>query len=712
MHTNVQNPQAIFNMPQQLLVPLFQRQYVWSEELQWSPLWLDVVRVTERLMTHDPHARHFLGAVVLQQEANATGTLMTRTVIDGQQRLTTLQLLFNAIRNEMLRLDMDALAKRIGDLVENPEYQRRSPEDRFKLWPTNRDRDAFAEVMSSSAPDHATLTHSTERIVQAHAYFSTEVRQWLEADSGMMETRASYLVDAVATCLQIVVIDLQADEDAQEIFETLNARGTPLTAADLIKNLVFQRLNANPEIAEKVYHQYWEQFETKFWEEEVSSGRVLWSRSSLFLNQWLTSQTQQDVPSREVFASFKRYLDDVHQPIEQVLQHIKDCADIYEAMIRGSQDHHKPLTVLERFIYRTSAMQSEIIRPIVIWLTDPVLASVPSDQLVLSLNALESWLVRRMLVRENTAGQNRFVVELLRELAQVNRDEVGMRILEVLKEQTADASYWPDDDLVRRSLEHLAAYKRLSRGRLRMILEALEDERRGFSLVGVNAKGEQPVVRDECTVEHIMPQSWGQHWPLNTGVTGLDRDALIHTLGNLTLVSKSLNPSLSNDAWLGEKKKRAELKKHSSIKLTAEVTEHEVWDESLIQARTEELIESVLRVWPIPGGHSNDGRGGLAQPSDATIGDLLRAGFVTPGTVLVTSHTDFGALRAVVTPNGSLEVDGRLFETPSGAAVGATKRRALNGWSFWRVGDQTGPRLMELRDKLRAGDGGNDSQTA
>lgn len=258
METHVQNPQAIFNMPQRLLVPLFQRPYIWSEETQWAPLWADVERLAEKALSQDLSARHFLGAVVLQQEPTSIGTLVSRTIIDGQQRLTTLQLLFDAIHEEITRLGLAKTAQRIVDLVENAEHQRREPEDRFKVWPTNRDRDAFSEVMSVGTPNYPELKHGNEKIVRAHEYFSHQARAWLAVEESSAELRASVLVDAVATRLQLVVIELKADEDAQEIFETLNARGTPLSAADLIKNLVFQRLNASPANAEKAYHEYWE----------------------------------------------------------------------------------------------------------------------------------------------------------------------------------------------------------------------------------------------------------------------------------------------------------------------------------------------------------------------------------------------------------------------------------------------------------------------
>ncbi len=707
METHVQNPQAIFSMPQRLLVPLFQRPYVWDKESQWAPLWADVERIAEKLLAQDTSARHFLGAVVLQQESTATGSLMTRTVIDGQQRLTTLQLLFDAIHEEVARLGLVDVARRIADLVENPAHHRREPEDRFKVWPTNRDRDAFAEVMAVDTPEHAALRHAKQRIVRAHEYFSLRARAWLGDDLDHIEMRAATLVDAVATRFQIVVIDLKLEEDAQEIFETLNARGTPLTAADLIKNFVFQRLNASPEVAEKAYHQYWEQFETPFWEKEVSSGRVLWSRSSLFLTQWLTSQTQQDIPAREVFTSFKRHVDDSPVPVTDMLEHIRACAAIYRDLVEGSEDHHKPLSVAERFTYRTATMQSEVVKPIVIWLTDPTLDPVPPSELTAGLNALESWLVRRMLVRESSAGHNRFLADLLAEIVHVSRDQVGSRIVEILAEQTADASYWPDDDAVRRSLENLPIYRRLSRGRLRMVLEGIEDHRRGFGVDPVGAKGEQPVVREECTIEHVMPQRWGQNWPLPEDVAVHDRDALIHTLGNLTLVSRALNPSMSNAGWHGDRGKRAALQEYSSIKITADAIARadaagQNWDETLIQERTETLIDEILTTWPVPSGHSNEGRHGGAGATfgEATVQDLIRAEVLPPGAVLVSGAGKYPGLVATVASDGQIEFDGRLYESPSGAAKAATKRRAINGWWFWRVGQADGPRLREVRDKL------------
>src|SRR3954463_4609665 len=160
--TQVRTPQMVFMQPQRLVVPLFQRPYVWNEENQWEPLWNDVVRVADRVLA-TPHARthpHFLGAVVLQQTPSATGLMQERTIIDGQQRLTTLQLLLDSLHAELLAVEALPPAMRIEPLVTNAEPFCAKPEDRFKVWPTNRDRASFNAVMAAKPPvNHDAIGH-------------------------------------------------------------------------------------------------------------------------------------------------------------------------------------------------------------------------------------------------------------------------------------------------------------------------------------------------------------------------------------------------------------------------------------------------------------------------------------------------------------------------------------------------------------------------
>jgi hypothetical protein len=229
METQVRTPQTVFMQPQRLVVPLFQRPYVWNEENQWEPLWNDIVRVADRVLDkpNDKHTPHFLGAVVLQQAQQKTGQMQERTIIDGQQRLTTLQILLDALHAELRSVEAEAPAMRIEPLIINAPAFCTKPEDRFKVWPTNRDRPAFNAVMGAEPPvDYDALGYKGDRMVEAHRYFSERAREWLALKgSEGIAVRAATIETVVRELLQMVVIDLTVDENAQEIFETLNARG-------------------------------------------------------------------------------------------------------------------------------------------------------------------------------------------------------------------------------------------------------------------------------------------------------------------------------------------------------------------------------------------------------------------------------------------------------------------------------------------------------
>ena len=698
MLTQVKSPQDVFYLPQRLLVPLFQRPYVWTQEAQWEPLWSDVSRVAERLLLGDSKAEHFLGAVVLQQQLNETGTLSTRIIIDGQQRLTTLQLMMDAIHDQLHLLDLPEFAHQLRDLIRNQQHHFDESEDEFKVWPTNRDRPAFVEVMSQVVEADSKLKNSKSRIVEAHQYFFEQAGEWLDQEDENLRLRAQSLVRAIVTQLQLVVIDLNADEDAQEIFETLNARGTPLSAADLIKNFVFQRLEVAPDQQEKIYHEIWEHFESPFWEVTVSSGRVSYSRTSLFLAQWLVSQTKQEITGREVFIGFKRHILDSDANMLETLKRIRTLADKYEAITRASQDKHQPLNRTELFTYRINTLQSEVVKPVLLWLIDPSLPEVPEAQLDRALSAIESWLVRRTLVRATTKGYNKLVIDLLQSVSARPRGEVGDYIERFLAGQTSPTTYWPGDDELRRELSDSPIYVRLSRSRLRMILEAIEDHRRGFS--NPKPKHEQRIVREKCTVEHVLPQTWQTNWPVESIEDQVRRDGYVHRLGNLTLATQSLNSDVSNAAWLGADGKRDAFRAHTSLLLTAEIV-GEVpgpWDEDEIDQRTNRMIEELIRIWPVPDGHTGIVTGARSRlHSRVTVADLLEVGLLSAGQSLYARPKSHRGRACEVTLDGRLHINGDFFSTPSGAAKAITKSQSEAGWWFWLLDPDQDLCLSDLR---------------
>jgi hypothetical protein len=211
VETVVRTPLEIFNLPQHLVVPLFQRPYVWNEENQWVPLWQDVRRMAElRLDNPMSTATHFLGAVVLQAQDNQTGTFRPRLVIDGQQRLTTLQLLMDATAAVLESRAQDNLARRLEELTHNPVYYVQVEDDRLKLRHTNRDRIGYDEVMCAYPPiAYANLKHGNSLLARGHRFFSEQVERWLGEDTvPAFAVRAEILTTVITRALQLVVIDL------------------------------------------------------------------------------------------------------------------------------------------------------------------------------------------------------------------------------------------------------------------------------------------------------------------------------------------------------------------------------------------------------------------------------------------------------------------------------------------------------------------------
>lgn len=704
METQVRTPQLVFMQPQRLVVPLFQRPYVWNEENQWEPLWNDVARVADRLLSRpaDKHHPHFLGAVVLQQVQKQTGQMQERTIIDGQQRLTTLQLLLDALHAELLAVNAIAPAKRIEPLVVNGEHFCSRPEDRFKVWPTNRDRPAFHAVMGATPPiDYDTIDYRDERMTEAHRYFSEQAREWLGRQGPeAVASRAAALDTTVRELLQMVVIDLTIDENAQEIFETLNARGAQLTAADLIKNFIFQRLLEKGTNVEDAYQKYWKEFETGFWETEISVGRFLYPRSSIFLNHWLIARTGQEVVAREVFDRFKRFAD--HEsglPMPNLIAQVHHASRVYRNFIGAAATYTGPIDRLGLFGYRTSVLESEVIKPLVLCLLDPELPKIPEAQLTTALNVVESWMVRRMLVRATTKNYNQVVAELIALLRQSDRLTAGDIIETYLAGQASGSRYWPDDAELRNELADLLAYRRLGRGRLRMVLEAIEDYLRGWK-GDSSGLGDERVPRGKFTIEHIMPRKWQAHWPLdNPGTDEAVRERLIHTIGNLTLLTRKLNSKVSHAPWIGTPGKRAGLEEHDVLLLNRDIVKASPtqWIDEAIRTRTRQMAEIIISIWPVPPNH----RSGY-QPDrprarkKVRLADLINGGVLTPGTLLFPRRKKFIDRLATLLPDGSVEVDGVLFESPSKAATDITGK-ATNGWWFFLVDQATRRSLRNVR---------------
>ncbi|WP_299442121.1 DUF262 domain-containing protein [uncultured Phycicoccus sp.] len=692
MKTDVLTPQTVFYLPQHLVVPLFQRPYVWDETEQWLPFWQDVARLTEMRLANPYSApTHFLGAVVLQAVDGQQGAVPQKNVIDGQQRLTTLQLLVDAAASVLEERGFDGLAQRFDDLTHNRAYGHGGAAT-LKVTHTNADGSAFREVMDSEPPvDHSSLKHAKSRITRAHEFFTRKVDEWIGIEPAA-EDRASALMESISQGLQLVVIDLLASENSQEIFETLNARGTPLTAADLIKNFVFQRLESEGADIRLAYAEDWP-FETKFWEQDVSVGRYTMSRSSLFLSQWLGSRLGEEVSPRQTFVRFKSYVDhEAGVTMLDLLRAIKAQAELYRDWTEAAEDTSRTLSRAQLAIYRMRSGGVELLKPAMIWLYDPENA-IPHAVADEVLAMLESWMVRRQLLRLTSADLGRIVADIISRHRTTPADQLKAAVEAQLSRLDASSTYWPGDDDVRQHLQTEQAYSRYTRGRLRMYLEAVEDHLR-------SVHGYQQVARVGYPIEHVLPQKWQTYWPVEDIEAELARSEHVHRLGNLTLLTTSLNSTVSNGPWDGESGKRAHISAHDALLVNRPFDRQDTWDEAAIDARTGWLTDRLLEVWPVPDGHLGEIKD--AQARDNTwveVKHLLAAGLLAPGTILRARPGQWGAVEAVVLADGQLQIGDRVFSTPSSAGQYAKSGKTTNGWRFWRVDDNQS--LADVRSAYR-----------
>jgi hypothetical protein len=693
METRKRTPLELFTLPQHFHIPLFQRPYVWEETDQWAPLWQDIRRTAEARI-NSPHIAksHFLGAVVLQAADSVPGDLTTWIVIDGQQRLTTLQLVMSAAKAVLEAEGMTRAASKLSSLTHNQEHFIPEGASDLKVRHLNKDQPAFDEVMGTDGETSGQrLLYADSRIARARAYFLSAISDWLyEGGSELLESRAELLTDVLQGGLQLVSIDLTPAEDSQEIFETLNARGTPLTASDLVRNFVFQRLNAEGADSRTAYERDWP-FESKFWETEVSVGRQLVSRSSLFLNQWLVSRLGEEVSPYATFSSFKAFVEsDPSTKIVNLLPAMRRQADAYQSWTEAAARPDGNLTALEMSVYRMRASGIELLKPLLIWLTAPD-RDLPDVTVEAVLGAFESWLYRRQLLRLTNSDLGRVVAEVIRGSAEVPAAELAGWVTAYLARLKATSTYWPGDEEVRVALTNEPVYRRYPRGRLRMFLETIEDAYR--------SETRQPqVLRAKLPIEHVLPQRWDESWPVSSPEDEVARAAHVHQLGNLTLLTTSLNSKVSNGPWSS---KREALLHHNTMTLTGRIvasTEGRRWDEALIDERTQTLISTLLLSWPVPEGHLGIVVDPLAKQGEGIeVIHLIEHGLLTPGDTLSANHRALAGTFAKVLSDGKLSVRGEIFASPS-AAGKKLLNRATNGWTLWALPD--GRRLKDLRTEL------------
>jgi len=262
----------------------------------------------------------------------------------------------------------------------------------------------------------------------------------------------------------------------------------------------------------------------------------------------------------------------------------------YGDVFRGFQE--SPQTDREAlFVRRITALDTSTLFPFLLFAYDQVGQPKDLDERLEILVDLESYLVRRMICGLTTKNYNKVFLGLLKAALQA-RGAVGESTRKYLLGQNSPSDRWPDDDEFRVAWRSQPIYERITRARLRMLLEAIELERR-------NDKDEHLPLPKGLTVEHLMPQHWQTHWPLpkKSAEAELARNEAIQSIGNLTLVTQPLNSAISNGPW---QQKRDDILDHSALSLNRMFRSIDEWDEVEISARAEALFRLANSVWPRP----------------------------------------------------------------------------------------------------------------
>ena len=613
MEVQLPTPKALFDQPVRYVVPDYQRKYVWEQEKQWEPLLDDVLNLAEQAANparqSGDAARtvrpHFMGSIVLIPDEDTSSKLPTLAIVDGQQRLLTLQLMLNAAWQECEEHDRD-VAERLKALVRNrPQERDDNPDHDFKMWPTDElDQLAFRHAMRK---EPSIAEYQKERIVQAHAWFAAQIGQWLEERPRTRKRRAAALSSALIERLQVAVVKLDVEDDQQIVFETLNSRGTELGTFDLAKNFLLseaRKQGVDPDLVLRRLRRLEnrEGQPNRWWSQEIGSGRARRPHIDAFLHHWLAMETTADIPLAQTFGQFRKHITKTRaRQIEKVVNEFVDLADKYQDLRTADLDRQ-----FGDFVRRWKVLHADVFTPLILWLW----ANGGSNRRVRrAYGHIESYLVRRLICSFDTRGYGAITRQLLKSVKEDRNRPVDEVIAELLSDKKSRRERWPTDSDVREALLNGKLLGPVSAGRAQMILKAIEQS---FSSSPFSGSGAKLDKRRGLTIEHIMPRDWQTpSWPEpDPSLAGADetaeraRERLIDSIGNLTLVNKKLNSRLGRAPW--PRKSELYLQDEERFALNRDLLRPNrsrtpsVWDEEQIQKRSERLAKHVIDIWPRP----------------------------------------------------------------------------------------------------------------
>lgn len=578
---------SFLNGSSQYIIPFFQRSYVWKVD-NWSELWENIIEEYEEMaVNNNLKSEHFIGTIIIKQMLSSQVGATEYELIDGQQRMTTISLLLKAFHDATLE---DSAKTWINKFL---TFEDSYGNEKIRIQHSKVDSEYFQSIIQDKNNNEELWNkfkglkieevekklENENRIVGGYVYY----RHKIETDCNLDDVRK--YINVVIEKLPVIHMALNADDDVQQIFDTINSLGVKLTTAELLKNYLFseQELRA-------YYQTYWQSvFEADedaidFWNQEKTSGRIRRTTVELFLYSYLVIKKEANVKLDTLFKEFKNYLKD--KTAEHKIAFAKDIneyAKVYEEMPDGenlaeiSFDQHE-----KRFFHVIREFDVNTIFPLVLMIYKEV---TNLEERIKILKVLESYIARRTVCKLTTQNYNNLFISILSEVKKME-SITAENLLAKLNSYSDVTNKFPSDAEFKDAFYNRYLINKYSREVLYCIAlyelnHAYVDNRK------LNFSG--------FSVEHMMPKNWIKNWKaLPDGITKEVRSGKLLTLGNLTLIQGKLNSALRDSSWSN---KRAKLKDYSTLKQTTDYLVIENWQESEIDTRAENLFKIAEQIW-------------------------------------------------------------------------------------------------------------------
>ena len=544
----------------QYVIPVFQRNYVWNETQQIDKFLSDLRTV---LQTGEPH---FIGMIVDYPIPGSTSTQRQFYVIDGQQRLTTIFLIYFAL---LEKADAEGDVE-TEDLIRDYLFNKHgSPERRNKLKPLAADDRIFRIIMEGKF-DEAGAEEKENNI----AIGFDRIRKFVKSDLAEYSTR--HILDEGMDKLTLIEFSLNQGDNAQQIFESINATGKPLSDIDLIRNYVLMAIPE--EKKDDFYQNNWIKVEGSF-DDDASF--------LAFFRQFLINRTLVYVKKNGVYDAFKGWLSshEGQSGVESAFIEIKEFVEGYKTLIETPLDKIVSKNLREQ-LRDFRNIKSEMPRPYL--LEAAVLYNnkkISPEEFAGILGILNSFIERRAIVGWDTSGISRTMAVLPKYVTE-DVTTNGVSYLEatrfnVINRNANTAARMPTDGEIRESLWSLNVYD--LKDALHVFLDRYE-----------NHGNDIPIETMGISIEHLLPQD-GTKWAPCIKITEEEYSKQRNRLGNLTLATTHDNSVMSNNLF---DFKKEVLKGTAHLRMNVEIYNEPEWDVAHIDARTEKLTNSLLDLYP------------------------------------------------------------------------------------------------------------------